>query len=94
MNAAILLNFTALGLALLVLWRTEPALARMGPTTHWMIRYAILLLAAGALAIIMTVAAGASVDFTTLILLAGITLLLICERRLRHRINQPGDRHA
>ena len=50
MNAlATLINIAALACALLILWRVEPAIARMNRDTHWMIRYAMLLLAGGAL---------------------------------------------
>ena len=90
-------NIAALGFALLILWRAEPALARMSKYTHWMIRYAMLLLAGSALAIILTIASGASIasiGYLILPLLAGIALLLICERRLRFLTNRSGDRHA
>lgn len=88
-------NLLALPLAAIILWRTEPALARMSRGTHWMIRYALLLLAGGALGIILNIAGGARVDFFTLLILAGIALLLVCERRLRALLAQrPGERHA
>jgi len=93
--AALLLNLAALVAAIAILWRAEPALSRMGSGTHWMIRYAMLLLAGGALAIILTVLGGGRVDLPTLLILLGIALLLLCERRLRHLIKTPiGDRHA
>lgn len=94
MTTTSLINLAAIGLALLILWRTEPALARMNASTHWMIRYALLLLAGGALGIILIVPSGAQIDPVTLLLLAGIALLLICERRLRFLITHQGDRHA
>lgn len=90
----LLLNVAALACAGLILWRTEPAMARMGAATHWMIRYAMLLLAGGAAAIILAVVSGARIDFPTLLMLAGIALLLLCDRRLRYLINRPGDRRA
>lgn len=91
-----LINVAAIGLALLILWRTEPAIARMSKATHWMIRYALLLLAGGAVCVILTIPAGAQIDPLTLIILAGIALLLSCDRRLRAlvRHRHPGDRHA
>lgn len=88
------LNLAALVCAILILWRTEPALARMGCRTHWMIRYAMLLLAGGALAVILGIVSGTGIDFTTLLVLAGIALLLLCDRRLRYLINRTGERHA
>lgn len=94
MTPAHLANAAALAFAILILWRAEPALARMGAATHWMIRYAMLLLAGGALGIILTIFAGARVDFPTLLVLAGIAMLLVCERRLRYLLNRPGGQHA
>lgn len=91
--ASILLNLLAIAFAALILARAEPALARMGKGTQTMIRYAMLLLAGGALAIILTILSGTSIDLPTLLLLAGIALLLFCERRLRYLITRPGDRH-
>jgi hypothetical protein len=92
-----LINVAAFGFALLILWRAEPALARMVGGTHWMVRYAMLLLAGGALGLLAGIYYGfVTVDFFTLLVLAGIALLLFCDRRLkvlvRHR--HPGDRHA
>lgn len=92
--ANIILNLAAIACAALILYRAEPAIARMGRGTQTLIRYAMLLLAGGALAIILTILSGASIDLPTLLLLAGIALLLICERRLRYLITRPGDRHA
>lgn len=96
MTADTLLNIAALAFSALILWRAEPALSRMSGSTHWMIRYAMLLLAGGALGIIFGIYGGATIDFPTLLILAGIALLLICERRLRFlvRHRHPGDRHA
>lgn len=88
------LNLAAVICACLILWRTEPALARMGEGTHWMIRYAMLLLAGGALGIILAIVNGAAVDFLTLLILAGIALLLFCERRLRYLTHHRRNRHA
>jgi hypothetical protein len=92
---ATLLNIAALGFALLILWRVEPALSRMNGTTHWMIRYAMLLLAGGALGTIVTIYSGGSIDPITLFVLAGIALLLLCERRISYLIRiRKGGRHA
>lgn len=91
-----LLNIAAIACAGLILWRTEPALARMGTGTHWMIRYAMLTLAGGAIGVIITIIFGSHVDFITLLILFGIALLLACDRRLRYlvRHHRPGERHA
>lgn len=96
MNPATLINIAALGFALLILWRAEPALARMGSATHWLIRYAMLLLAGGAIGTILTIYAGGSIDPLTLLILAGIALFLACERRIGNLINlrSKGGRHA
>lgn len=88
------INVAAILFACLILWRAEPAIARMGCATHWMIRYAMLLLAGGALGILIAIANGATVDFFTLLILAGIAMLLICERRLRYLTNHRRNRHA
>lgn len=88
------LNLAAALCAGLILWRTEPALARMGEGTHWMIRYALLLLAAAALGFLLAIANGAMVDFLTLLMLAGIAMLLLCERRLRYLTNHRRNHHA
>lgn len=90
-----LLNLAAIGVALLILWRVEPALARMDRTTHWMIRYALLLIAGGALGTIGTIYTGGSIDPIALFVLAGIALLLTCERRISYLIRiRKGGRHA
>lgn len=92
---ATLINIVALACAMLILWRTEPAIARMDRGTHWMIRYAMLLITAGALIIIGLVISGTAIDFQTAILLAGIALLLICERRLRFLVpHRQRSHHA
>lgn len=80
----VLINLLALACAGIILWRTEPALSRMGHQTHWMIRYAMLILAGGSAGIIVGIATGTNIDFITLLILAGIALLLICERRVRY----------
>lgn len=96
MTPDLLLNLAAIAFAGLILWRAEPALARMNDETHWMIRYAMLLLAGGAIGIILAIFDGARVDFINLLVLAGIAMLLFCDRRLRYLVRQrrPGERHA
>lgn len=84
-----LLDLLGLAVAGLILWRTEPALNRMSSATHWMIRYALLLMAAGAMALLLTILAGQTPNVATLFLAAGLALLLICERRLRYLLTPP-----
>ena len=96
MNAlATLINIAALACALHILWRVEPAIARMNRATHWMIRYAMLLLAGGALGTIGLISIGTRIDPITLFILAGIALLLLCERRISYLVRiRKGGRHA
>ena len=82
MTQDMLINLAAMAAAGVILWRTEPALARMGCRTPWMVRYAMLLIAGGALAVIACVLTGIAIDFATLLVLAGLALLLLCERRI------------
>lgn len=79
-----------------ILMRCEPALNRMSPCTPWAIRYAMLLIALGALLGLFGLLDGGSVNPSTVILASGIAILLMGERRLRHLFNhrKQGDRHA
>lgn len=94
MNTA--LNLLGIVIAALILWRAEPALNRMSGATHWMVRYALLLMAAGALGLLLYILAGVTPSPVTLILAAGIALMLICERRMRYLLppQQRRNRHA
>lgn len=93
--ASLLFNLLGLFAASVILWRAEPALNRMTRTTHWMIRYAMLLIAAGALALCVAIIAGTPPGMDTLLLALGIAMLMLCERRLRYLVNhKSGDRHA
>lgn len=93
--ASLFVSLLGLVAASIILWRVEPALNRMTRTTHWMIRYAMLLIAAGALALCVAIIAGTPPGFDTLLLAIGIALLMLCERRLRYLVNhKSGDRHA
>lgn len=97
MTQATLINTVAIALAMVILWRAEPAIARMTAGTHWMIRYSLLFVAGGALGTILRALCGGQVDFFTLLVLAGLALLLFCDRRLRFLIaHRPlkGERHA
>lgn len=79
-----------------ILVRCEPALNRMSPCTPWPIRYALLLIALGAMLGIFGLLDGGSTHPATVILACGIAILLTGERRLRHLFNhqKQGDRHA
>jgi len=89
-----LINLAGIICAALILWRAEQAISRMSHATHWMIRYAMLLLAGAAIGFILSIP-GAGIDPNTLAVLAGIALLLICERRVRYLVRQrPGVHHA
>jgi len=80
-----------------ILMRCEPALNRMSPCTPWAIRYAMLLIALGALLGLFGLLDGGHANASTVILATGIAILLIGERRIRHiyRTHKPrGDRHA
>lgn len=93
--APILPNIVGLIAAMLILWRAEPAINRMDASTHWMIRYSMLLLAAGALALSVTIMAGTTPGYDTLFLALGIAMLLLCERRMRFLIHpKKGERRA
>ena len=87
-------------LCALILWRTEPALNRMGHTSPPLIvRIAFALLATGAVAGILAIFAGQTPSLPTLILTAGTAALTFCERRIRiltgHRQNsRKGLHHA
>lgn len=64
----------------IILWRSEPALNRMGPGTPTLIRLAFLLLTLGAIALVIYVLAGNIPDSATVLLTAGLAMLLFCER--------------
>lgn len=90
-----LLNLAGLICAALILWRAEKALSRMSEATHWMIRYAMLLLAGAAIGFILGMPAGPGITPLSLAFLAGIALLLVCERRVLYLTRQrPGAHHA
>lgn len=91
-----LLKLTGIVIALLILWRAEPALNRMSDATHWMVRYALLMIAAGAMALLLYTLAGKTPDITSLFLAVGLALMLICERRLRYLLptTQRRPQHA
>lgn len=54
----------------------------------------MLLLAGGALGVILTIANGSQVDYPTIFVLGGLALLLLNERRLNYRRHSQGEGHA
>lgn len=66
-----------------ILWRAEPTLARMDRHTHLTVRLAMWLATVGAVARLGWLAMGGVPDGITVLMLAGLAALLVCERRLR-----------
>lgn len=90
-----LLKLTTLLACLIILWQVEPALNRMSPCTHWSIRYAMLVLGAGAMYILLTLNAAAAPSIGMVLLMIGIAALLLAERRFRHIHHRRGGKgHA
>lgn len=86
-----LLTLLALLACIIILWRAEPALARMTPATPFTIRLAMWLLVVGAAAQLLALAMGITPQWPTVVLELGVACLLYCERRLRVLI--PRSRH-
>lgn len=71
-------------LLMLIVWRTEPALNRMGDKSPpLMVRLSFALLFTGSVAGILFIIAGHVPDIASLLLIAGTAALTFCERRLR-----------
>ena len=66
-----------------IVWRAEPALARMTPNTHLAVRFAIWTTMVGAVARVWWIATGGVPDFITVLMLVAFALLISCERRLQ-----------
>lgn len=66
-----------------IVWRAEPALARMSPDTHMAVRLAIWTTMIGAVARIWWIASGGVPDHVTVLMLTAFALLISCERRLQ-----------
>jgi len=80
----VLAQIIGLVLYAIILWRTEPALARMGESSPPLIvRVSFALLATGAVAGILSILSGQVPALSTLILTAGTAALSFCERRIR-----------
>lgn len=72
-----------------ILWRAEPALNRMTPGTHAVVRIAMWLITVGAAAQLVGIVTGVAPQWPTVVLEIGIACLLSCERRLRVLIPRP-----
>lgn len=85
-------------LCIVILARTEPALNRMGKEAPGLIRAAFVMLASASVAGILAILTGHAPGLETLLLAAGIALLLMCDRRIRiltkNRNQEKGLRHA
>jgi len=66
-----------------IIWRAEPALARMSPDTHMAVRLAIWTTMVGAVARVWWIANGGVPDHITVLMLVAFALLISCERRLQ-----------
>lgn len=84
-------------LCIVILARTEPAINRMGKEEPGLIRAAFVLLASASVAGILAILAGHIPGMETLLLSAGTTSMLLCDRRIRiltKNRNRKGLRHA
>ncbi len=79
-----------------IIWRAEPALARMTPETHLAVRLAIWTTMVGAVARVWWIATGGVPDHITVLMLIAFALLISCERRLQvlARRNRRPDSYA
>ena len=66
-----------------IIWRAEPALARMSPDTHMAVRLAIWTTMVGAVARVWWIATGGVPDYITVLMLVAFAGLISCERRLQ-----------
>jgi hypothetical protein len=79
------LTYQLMGLSAcsVIIWRTEPTLARMTPDTHWAVRLAIWTTLMGAVARVWWIFTGGVPDPITVLMLIAFALLISCERRLQ-----------
>lgn len=68
---------------LIILFRTEPVINRMGENTPPLIRIAFLLLVIGSASGVLFTLLGQVPDWLTIIFALGVAALLFCERRIR-----------
>lgn len=78
----------------LILWRAEPTLARMDRYTHLSVRLAMWMATVGAVARLVWIVMGGVPDGISVLMLSGLAMLLICERRLRIIVPRFGLKRA
>lgn len=69
-------------LAGMVIWRGEPALAKMRKGAPILLRFSLWLLVVGAFAQLVLISLGNVPDPVTLLMLGGVAAMLLCERRI------------
>lgn len=69
-------------LAGMVIWKGEPALAKMRKGTPLLLRFSLWLLVVGAFARLVWISLGNVPDPVTLLMLGGVAAMLLCERRI------------
>ena len=69
-------------LAGIVIWKGEPALAKMRKGTPILLRFSLWLLVVGAFARLVWIFLGNVPDPVTLLTLGGVSAMLLCERRV------------
>lgn len=69
-------------LAGMVIWKGEPALAKMRKGTPILLRFSLWLLVVGAFAQLVLISLGNVPDPVTLLMLGGVATMLLCERRI------------
>lgn len=89
---ALLLQAIVLVAAVIIVWRAEPALNRMGPCTPFLVRVSFHQLTLGGVAEIAFILGGEVPSGSTAIVITGAAAILVCERRLR--ILCPSPRRA
>ena len=69
-------------LAGMVIWKGEPALAKMQKGTPILLRFSLWLLVVGSFARLIWISLGNVPDPVTLLMLGGVAAMLLCERRI------------
>ena len=81
-DLGLLAQIIAVIACIVIIWRTEPALAHMTSDTHIAVRIAMWLAVVGAVSRVAWVAMGGIPDPITILMLIGMAKLILCERRL------------
>lgn len=69
-------------LAGMVIWKGEPALAKIRKGTPILLRFSLWLLVVGSFARLVWISLGNVPDPVTLLMLGGVAAMLLCERRI------------